>query len=52
VPAGKSSLAAIHFSIDKNLPPEAYRLQIGAKQTQISSLSDPGAFYAVQTIFQ
>jgi hypothetical protein len=44
VPAGKRSTAAIHFSIDKVLPAEAYRLQIGAKQTQISSLSGPGAF--------
>jgi hexosaminidase len=52
VPPGKRSSAAIHFSIDKDLPAEADRLQIGAKQTQISSLSGPGAFYAVQTIFQ
>ena len=52
VPTGKRSSAAIHFFINKDLPAEAYRLQIGAKQTQISSLSGPGAFYAVQTILQ
>ena len=51
VPAGKRTSAAIHFSIDKDLPAETYRLQIDAKQTQISSLSGPGAFYAEQTIF-
>jgi hypothetical protein len=38
VQAGKSFSAAIHFSIDKDLPAEAYHLQIGAKQTQIISI--------------
>jgi hexosaminidase len=52
VPANKRSLAAIHFAIDKTQPAEAYRLQIGAKQTVITALSGPGAFYAVQTLLQ
>ena len=52
VPANKRSSAAIHFAIDKTQPAEAYRLQIGAKQTVISALSGPGAFYAVQTLLQ
>lgn len=41
VPTGKRSSAAIHFFINKDLQAEAYRLQIGAKQTQISSLLSP-----------
>lgn len=52
VPANKRSSAAIHFAIDNNQPNEAYRVQIGAKQTLITALNGPGAFYAVQTLLQ
>lgn len=51
-PANKRSNAAIHFMLDNSLPAEAYRIQISAKQTQVTSSGGAGAFYAVQSIIQ
>lgn len=48
----KDSDAQIVFAQDIQLAPEAYRMEIGEQQIQITAATDAGAFYAVQSLRQ